>query len=397
MAKEVTVDRDKTLRALHDYTPNHLKIYVNEHDSFTLEKPNIFDWQLQISNKAVLNRFMGSFDMHFYQNQLNLATYIATQMCGIAVPLVNHENKLLRSIIRFHIYYQIRKCLHQLKAPLPGHKMYNKTNNFYDFNAFKRLKVYKNLRFVWDYNNGAGSLYQWYSHGYHSKGREVWNPTKHTFGPQYNVYDYNAPYHSRVVKYHIDFIKQNYTDGYKVFIPFQSNGINEFGLQLLNESIRMYVYLILGAQAEARGAIVHSSGRDLDAQKQFDVLLEDSINKTLSIPESISRYQKAIAKTHKLLNFVLAPGLCLIPSDLVLNVGDVMNYNNDLKVATNYMKFGVNDINNVTKPKSKPLPIQKKTIESKPVRSIESHHDENKLYLTVGVSIVSFILFKVFT
>ena len=75
----------------------------------------------------------------------------------------------------------------------------------------------------------------------------------------------------------------------------------------------MYVYLVLGAQAETRSTIMNSEGRELDARKQLDVLLEDAISKTPSLPESVSRYQKAITETHKQLNFALAPGVYLIP------------------------------------------------------------------------------------
>ena len=77
-------------------------------------------WLLSFNKKYDLERWSNSFDMKYYQNQLNVATYNATQRCGISIPLINHKNNLLRSIIRFHIYYQIRKCLNELKIALPG-------------------------------------------------------------------------------------------------------------------------------------------------------------------------------------------------------------------------------------------------------------------------------------
>jgi hypothetical protein len=58
-------------------------------------------------------------------------------------------------------------------------------------------------------------------------------------------------------------------------------------------------YCILGAQADARTPIMNNFGTELDAQKQFLNLLEDTIKQQAYIPTSISRYQKAISDTHK--------------------------------------------------------------------------------------------------
>jgi hypothetical protein len=48
----------------------------------------------------------------FYQNQFNMAVWFATAGCGISVEdYLNHKIPLIRSVYRFHAYYQIRKVL----------------------------------------------------------------------------------------------------------------------------------------------------------------------------------------------------------------------------------------------------------------------------------------------
>jgi hypothetical protein len=85
-----------------------------------------------------------------------------------------------------------------------------------------------------------------------------------------------------------------------------SSSLTYQGTQRLNDSIRTYIYCILGAQAEARFLRIGSFGTELDAQKQFLNLLEDSINQHADIPTSISRYLMAISDTHKRLDYVIA-------------------------------------------------------------------------------------------
>ena len=108
----------------------------------------------------------------------------------------------------------------------------------------------------------------------------------------------------------------------------------------LNDSIRTYVYCILGAQAETRSAITGQFGTELDAQKQFIKLLEDSINQHADIPTSIARYQKSLSDTHKRLDYVIGSGLYIIPSDMILKVGTIENYNNNILIANENMNPG---------------------------------------------------------
>ena len=65
------------------------------------------------------------------------------------------------------------------------------------------------------------------------------------------------------------------------------------GVKRLNDSIRIYVWAILGAQAQTRSNIL-KTGTGFDAQKQFLAYIEDAIASPVDIPRSISRYQKTL-------------------------------------------------------------------------------------------------------
>ena len=49
------------------------------------------------------------------------------------------------------------------------------------------------------------------------------------------------------------------------------------GVTRINDSIRTYVYAILGAQGQTTTEIVGKSSKSLDAQKQFMTLTKDAI------------------------------------------------------------------------------------------------------------------------
>jgi hypothetical protein len=76
----------------------------------------------------------------------------------------------------------------------------------------------------------------------------------------------------------IDFIKQTPCQTFYQFMILNSKQLTPQGTQRLNDAIRTYVYCVLGAQAKTRTPIIDSFGTELDAQKVFRKLLEDSIN-----------------------------------------------------------------------------------------------------------------------
>jgi hypothetical protein len=48
----------------------------------------------------------------------------------------------------------------------------------------------------------------------------------------------------------------------------------------------------------------------------------------------------AVSNSHVILNFVIMPGLILIPSDLRISVGPIPGYSNILTLARSGMTFG---------------------------------------------------------
>ena len=74
------------------------------------------------------------------------------------------------------------------------------------------------------------------------------------------------------------------------FVLDKSEGFTQAGVERLNDSIRTYVWAILGEQAQTRSNIF-KTGTGFDAQKQFLANIEDAIASPVDIPGSISRYQ----------------------------------------------------------------------------------------------------------
>ena len=128
-----------------------------------------------------------------------------------------------------------------------------------------------------------------------------------------------------------------------------AHGLTQAGMARLNQSIEAFVYCILGSQVNVRSSILGNGGRAKEAQREFLILMEDAIH-TPDISKSVQRYQLAVDEAKVRLNLAVAPGCWLMPSNMVLNSGSVVGYNNKLKQATPRMKLGVNnDVNQGTK------------------------------------------------
>jgi len=129
------------------------------------------------------------------------------------------------------------------------------------------------------------------------------------------------------------------------FIPITSMGLTRAGMVRINESIRTYIYCVLGSQVLIRSPVIGQSGLSYEVQKEFLALVEDSINTPKGIPDSISKYQDVVSKSRTRLNHVVAPGLYLMSDNLVMNMPNIPGYNNELIIAKEGSHMGVNDIN----------------------------------------------------
>ena len=103
-------------------------------------------------------------------------------------------------------------------------------------------------------------------------------------------------------------------------------------MERLNDSMRTYVWAILGAQAQTRSNIL-KTGTGFDAHKQFLADIEDAIASPVDIPSSISRYQKTLQYASTSLDFMFGIGLYLSPSDMALHPGNIQGYNNEIQIA----------------------------------------------------------------
>ena len=126
-----------------------------------------------------------------------------------------------------------------------------------------------------------------------------------------------------------------------MFIPDKSEGFTQAGVERLNDSIRMYVWAIQGAQAQTRSNIL-KAGTGFDAQKQFLANVEDAIASPVDIPSSIARYQKTLQYASTPLDYVFGLGLYLAPSDMTLHPGNVHGYNNEIMIAGSEAAIGHN-------------------------------------------------------
>ena len=96
-------------------------------------------------------------------------------------------------------------------------------------------------------------------------------------------------------------------------------------------------------------SILGSGGRAKEAQSEFLVLVEDSIRQP-DLAKSVQRYQIAVDEAKVRLNLAVCPGAWLMPARMIINMGTVIGYNNQLKQAIPGMKLGVNDeVNTSTK------------------------------------------------
>ena len=110
------------------------------------------------------------------------------------------------------------------------------------------------------------------------------------------------------------------------------------------------------------------------------------------IPESIDKYQDAITKTNSRIHYVVAVGLYMILSDLVLKVGKLVSYKNNIVVATSEMEKEkneqVNTIQVLDIVKKLPENVQ---VEPSPPQSVEVSPVHVSLDISVLISFVYYV------
>ena len=132
---------------------------------------------------------------------------------------------------------------------------------------------------------------------------------------------------------------------YEWFTPDAGIGLTKPGFGRLNRSVEAFIYCVVGAEVNIRSSIVGNSGGAQETQQELLKLFEDSIIEE-DIAQSVQRYQLVIQEAKLRLNLAIAPGIWLMPSNLVINTESVTGYNNYLLKASDSMTFGINDLVN---------------------------------------------------
>ena len=213
---------------------------------------------------------------------------------------------MMRSFYCFHAYYQIRRILEEIQAPLPQDDAWDAFDAPHDDRAYGRIcsEFGISTRIDWrqtvSENHGLGTPYiKW--KGKLLTVKEVSDDMVENGGfPSKLGVSSNEFRKDRMdfvgltktfIAFYIDYIDQG-EDGAKAWTKFvldRSEGFTQPGVVRINDSISAYVWAILGAQAQTRTGIL-GAGTSFDAQKQFLANPEDAISSPVDLPSAIARY-----------------------------------------------------------------------------------------------------------
>ena len=352
----------------HQFSLVHQTITIKPKRSFDVRLPNIWiKYKLPLVKEAEIYNSWIANQMQFWQNQLNFAIWCATTGCGVSkLDHLRNKDPMIRSVFRFHTYYQIRRILSEMECPLPTDQSWNPLNNGIDMSAVERIcaefEIPSNADFRQrlDNSHGMGSFY-FYKKFYQYKFIVSKKWTELTNGGDYDPsMNWKISIHADRFKGadeqtdKIEYIKQTFSkqtdlttegnpfDAIGSFVLDKSSGFTQAGVARINDSIRTYVWSIVGAQSQARSSIL-GTGKAFDAQKQFLANVEDVINSEVDLPSSIERYQSTLQYARSKVDFVVGLGLYMIPSDMDLYIGTINGYNNLITIASDDLQLGHND------------------------------------------------------
>ena len=112
-------------------------------DSFQVKFPNVFTHYPNNAVRVEDQKFKDwdRYKFTLWQSQLNFAVFCESSACGVSVEHLNAKEPMIRSLYRFHVYYQIRRILNRLKIPLPYENSFKKYNNPYSHE--KLIEIFK--------------------------------------------------------------------------------------------------------------------------------------------------------------------------------------------------------------------------------------------------------------
>ena len=163
-------------------------------------------------------------------NSVEFCSVVASGVSSVHLNYKKHP--MIRTVYRFHVYYQVRRILKRLQTPLLHETSFNTADNPYTSSEF--------LKICEDYGVPNNPMKYWDEKFYWTYQRRVHWPD-----------DYIGP------------------DPMTWWIIEVSDGFADVGLCKISESVRAYAYLILSSQASARSSIIANTASALTAQSAF--------------------------------------------------------------------------------------------------------------------------------
>ena len=143
---------------------------------------------------------------------------------------------------------------------------------------------------------------------------------------------------------HVDYVKQDQPhveEAWRQFIVDKSRGFTHPGIERINDSIWTYIWATLGSESQTRTALL-KAGTAFDAQKQFVADVEAAISYSITFQHAIKSYQDILQYARTETSFVFGTGRYMAPGDMLLRIGKVAGYNNEITIATNGESLGLN-------------------------------------------------------
>ena len=322
-----------------------MKIYVTSTDYFTTKFRKIFTKaKIKGTTAKYARKWIKGPDMSFWQQQLNFALWCATTGCGVSRGMLFPSNSGLNLSEQIRLYEMGGI---QSKNALPDDTVFQEDNNPYDVAAYKRIWAEfgidpsTDFRYTRGKNGGLGTVYNW------ATGIGPMATDYHYPDPDLALFDDERQTDRTKPDYKangITFVRndQGADKQLENFVPNRASGLTQNGLGRINRSIEAFGYCISGAQANPRSSIIGATGTARNTQTDFLVLFDDAI-RNLTVSNGPAKYQEAIEKTKVRLNFAIARGVLLLPSQMIINTESVVGYNNNLRRTTDDMKLCVNN------------------------------------------------------
>ena len=217
-------------------------IFVNQTENFKTTFPDLFQKYQNPSlhtNEPWNTWNHSSFD--WWQCQLNFAVWCASTGCGVSYDdhIINTSN-LTNSVYTFHLYYCIARILKELKSPLPTEKNFCYYKNPYDKAVYQKICNEFEVSPNTDWRQKVVRTCHGLGHfSEYDKPSDEYRMNHRKDGPFFSIHD---------TMYHTKDISMAWT----TFMLDKSDGFTKAGIERINESIRTYVWALLGAQAQTK-------------------------------------------------------------------------------------------------------------------------------------------------